>query len=188
MNMNLYKKLVLNMFSVQKLASLTHKYISLTVLVFAIANLLFPQVINAVGDSSIKNMLVPANFAELVIESKEYKSSDFPNSLPITASVPARYEVYVHATAYNSLEGQTDDTPCITANGFDVCEHGIENVIATNYLPLGAKVRFPDLFGDRIFYNMDRMNSRYYQRVDFWMLERSDAIKFGLRNIRMEVL
>lgn len=187
MNPYLYKKFILNTFSIQKLASLTQKYISVAILSLAFANMLFPQAINAVGDSSLKNMLVPVNLGN-VESTYEYDSKDYPNPLPISASVPARYEVYVDATAYNSLEAQTDDTPCITANGFDVCEHGIENIIATNYLPLGARVRFPDLYGDKIFYNMDRMNSRYYQRVDFWMLERPDAIAFGLKRIRMEVL
>ena len=187
MNPYLYKKLILNTFSVQKFATLTQKYISLAILAVALLNMFFPHVLQAVGDSQLKNMLVPANLSQNEVVT-EYDSDDYPNQLPLSESLPARYEVYVDATAYNSLEAQTDDTPCITANGFDVCEHGIENIIATNYLPLGAKVRFPDLYGDKIFYNMDRMNSRYYQRVDFWMLERSDAIAFGLKRIRMEVL
>ena len=91
-------------------------------------------------------------------------------------------------TAYNSEVGQTDDSPCITANGFNVCEHGIEDTVAANFLPFGTKIRIPDLFGDRIFVVRDRMNRRYTDRVDIWMLERSDAIQFGVRRTRIEVV
>ena len=91
-------------------------------------------------------------------------------------------------TAYNSEVAQTDDTPCITANGFDVCAHGIEDTVAANFLKFGTKVRIPDLFGDRIFVVRDRMNRRYPDRVDVWMLERSDAIQFGVRRTRIEVV
>jgi 3D (Asp-Asp-Asp) domain-containing protein len=91
-------------------------------------------------------------------------------------------------TAYNSLPEQTNDQPCITANGFNVCEHGIEDTIAANFLKFGTKVRIPDLFGDRIFIVRDRMNQRYPNRVDIWMLERDDAIQFGIRNARIEII
>lgn len=91
-------------------------------------------------------------------------------------------------TAYNSEVGQTDDSPCITANGFNVCTHGIEDTVAANFLPFGTKVRIPDLFGDRIFVVRDRMNKRYSDRVDVWMLERSDAMQFGVRRTRIEVV
>lgn len=91
-------------------------------------------------------------------------------------------------TAYNSEVAQTDDTPCITANGFNVCEHGIEDTIAANFLPMGTKVRIPDLFGDRIFIVRDRMNARYPDRVDIWMKHRTDAINFGVKVAKIEVL
>ncbi len=95
---------------------------------------------------------------------------------------------YHAITAYNSLPEQTNDQPCITANGFNVCEHGIEDTIAANFLKFGTKVRIPDLFGDRIFIVRDRMNQRYPSRVDVWMLERDDAIQFGIRNAKIEIV
>lgn len=91
-------------------------------------------------------------------------------------------------TAYNSEAGQTDDSPCITANGFDVCTHGIEDTVAANFLPFGTLVRIPDLFGDRIFVVRDRMNKRYSDRMDVWMLQRSQALKFGVRRTRIEIV
>jgi len=100
-----------------------------------------------------------------------------------------KWTVNITVTAYNSLPWQTDDTPCITASGMDVCERDMEDVIATNlwYLPFGTKVRFPDLFGDRIFSIEDRMNKRYYQRADIWMQDYQTAKAFGKQYTRMEI-
>jgi len=91
-------------------------------------------------------------------------------------------------TAYNSEPGQTDNSPCVTANGFNLCEHGIEDTVAANFLPFGAKVRIPDLYGSRIFTVRDRMNARYQNRMDIWMASKDDAIQFGVKKARIEVL
>lgn len=91
-------------------------------------------------------------------------------------------------TAYNSEPGQTDDTPCITANNFDVCAHGIEDTIAANFLKFGTKVRIPELFGDRIFIVRDRMNRRYPERVDVWMLSKTEARQFGVKRATIEII
>jgi len=91
-------------------------------------------------------------------------------------------------TSYNSEAGQTDDSPCITANMFNVCEYGIEDTIAANFLKFGTKVRIPDLFGDRIFIVRDRMNKRYPNRVDVWMLDKNDSKQFGVKRAQIEVI
>ncbi|MCX6795529.1 MAG: hypothetical protein NT165_02260 [Candidatus Falkowbacteria bacterium] len=91
-------------------------------------------------------------------------------------------------TAYNSEVGQTDNSPCITANGFNVCEHGTEDTVAANFLKMGTKVRIPELFGDRVFTVRDRMNARHATRVDVWMKDRSSAMKFGVKVAKIEVL
>ena len=91
-------------------------------------------------------------------------------------------------TAYNSEVGQTDDSPCITANGFNVCKHGIEDTIAANFLPMGAKIKIPELFGDRIFIVRDRMNKKHPNRVDVWMKDRHDAIQFGVKIAKIQVI
>lgn len=115
---------------------------------------------------------------------------DSPDSA--TASSTPDYKVVSTSThlitAYNSEPGQTDDSPCITANGFNVCEHGEEDTIAANFLKFGTKVRIPELFGDRIFVVRDRMNQRYSDRVDIWMNNHSEAIKFGVKVAKIEVL
>jgi len=91
-------------------------------------------------------------------------------------------------TAYNSEVGQTDNSPCITANGFNVCKHGIEDTIAANFLPMGTKVKIPELFGDRVFVVRDRMNKKHPNRVDVWMKDRHDAIQFGVKVAKIQVL
>jgi hypothetical protein len=64
---------------------------------------------------------------------------EISNNLPETSSIKAISSGYYTVTAYNSEVGQCDSTPCITANGFNVCEHGIEDTVAANWLPFGAK-------------------------------------------------
>lgn len=94
----------------------------------------------------------------------------------------------VVATAYSSDPAQTDNTPCITANGYDVCKKGEENVIAANFLRFGTKVRIPELYGDKVFTVQDRMNTKYNTRIDFWKTSRNRAITFGKRLIKIEVI
>jgi 3D (Asp-Asp-Asp) domain-containing protein len=91
-------------------------------------------------------------------------------------------------TAYNSDVSQCDASPCITANGFNVCKHGIEDTVAANFLPFGAKIKIPALFGDRIFIVRDRMNKRFPNTIDVWMKNRSSAIKFGVKVATIQVL
>lgn len=91
-------------------------------------------------------------------------------------------------TAYTSEVAQCDASPCITANGFNVCRHGIEDTVAANFLPFGTKIRIPALFGDRILIVRDRMNSRYQERVDVWLKSYDNAIDFGVKYVEIEVL
>jgi 3D (Asp-Asp-Asp) domain-containing protein len=113
---------------------------------------------------------------------------EFNGKLPQSEDAEIDFSKYVVITAYNSEVGQTDNSPCITANGFDVCKNGIEDTIAANFLPFGTKVKIPALFGDRVFVVRDRMNKRFSDRVDVWMLEKSTAIKFGAKVAKIEVI
>jgi len=91
-------------------------------------------------------------------------------------------------TAYNSEAAQTDDDPCTTANGFNLCKHNQEDSIAANFLPFGTEVKIPDLFGDRVFVVRDRMNSRFGNRVDVWLKDHNEALKFGVKVATIQVL
>ncbi len=107
----------------------------------------------------------------------------------------AKKTMTVVATAYSSEVGQTDSTPCIPAMyTFNLCEYfkknGVEDTVAANFLPLGTEVRFPDIYGDKVFIVRDRMNAKYNgkSRIDFWKKDRGGAVKFGVNRMKMEVL
>lgn len=97
----------------------------------------------------------------------------------------------VHAviTAYTSTPDQTDSTPCITADGTNLCKRGTEDVLAANWLPFGTKVKIPGLYGDRVFEIHDRMNRRYgYGRMDIWLnTTKTEAKKFGVKRVAVEI-
>jgi 3D (Asp-Asp-Asp) domain-containing protein len=109
--------------------------------------------------------------------------------LPQNNGLASKYTKNIVLTAYNSEAGQTDDSPCITANGFNVCNNGKEDTVAVNGMKFGTRVRFPELFGNRVFVVRDRMNARYSSNhVDIWMISKADAKKFGVKSATMEVL
>ena len=97
-------------------------------------------------------------------------------------------------TSYNSLASQTDNSPCITANGYDVCKQfvldGSYNTLATNILPIGTLVTIPELFGDKIFVVRDRMNKRYNDknRADIWFPEYEQSKTFGVKQATLNVV
>lgn len=87
-------------------------------------------------------------------------------------------------TAYSSSADQTDSTPFIMANG----KHVYDGAVAANFLPFGALVRIPRLFGNKIFVVEDRMHERFNDRLDIWMPTRGEALAFGLRSATIEVI
>jgi len=90
----------------------------------------------------------------------------------------------VLVTAYSSTVDQTDDSPFISANG----THVYDGMIACNFLPFGAKVRFPEYSGDKIYVVEDRMAKKNSHKIDIWMETRAAALQFGVRTLLVEVL
>lgn len=91
---------------------------------------------------------------------------------------------WLFVTAYSSTPDQTDSTPFITASG----SHVRDGIVAANFLRFGTKVRFPTLYGDKIFIVEDRMNSRYEYRLDIWMETREEAKQFGIKAVPIETI
>ncbi len=91
---------------------------------------------------------------------------------------------YMMASAYNSLPEQTDGSPYLTAIG-SLTRDG---VIATNYYPIGTKIRIPDYYGEKVFRVEDRMNPRYSKTLDIWMESKTDAKEWGRRYIKVEIV
>lgn len=87
-------------------------------------------------------------------------------------------------TFYSSTPDQTDSTPFITADGTYVRD----GIVASNCFSFGTMVRFPDLYGTKVFQVRDRMNSRYgCDRVDIWLTTREEAKENGVAYTTMEV-
>lgn len=108
-------------------------------------------------------------------------------SLPVAEAKKPKRVVWVTVTAYSSTVDQTDSDPCTTANGYNVCEKNIENVVAANFLTFGTEIKMPDYFGDRVFVVQDRMNKRFAERVDVWLKTRQAAREFGVRKLKIEI-
>lgn len=87
-------------------------------------------------------------------------------------------------TGYSSTPDQTDSTPFITAANTFVRP----GIVAANFLPLGTKIRLPELYGDRIFVVEDRMHPRKHYLVDIWFPTREEALNFGAKTTLIEVL
>lgn len=107
---------------------------------------------------------------------------------PAQAEEPTvKVETVREVSAYTSEPGQTDSTPCIAADGSDIClRHAAgEGICATNAFPLGTKLFVGNLGTCTV---ADRMNARYKNRVDWYMgLDTPEAINFGIQNLNVEI-
>lgn len=93
-------------------------------------------------------------------------------------------------TMYNAgVPAQTDASPCISASGDNICSLIAKgtNVCASNFLPLGVRIRVKDL-GECVI--LDRMATRYSTRID-WALPADkvkDAVKWGKKVVEYQIL
>jgi 3D (Asp-Asp-Asp) domain-containing protein len=91
----------------------------------------------------------------------------------------------VKITAYSSTVWQTDDTPFITASN----KHVEDGIVANNLLPFGTKIKFPELYGDKVFVVEDRMHRRKSDNhFDIWFSSYDDAVQFGVQRTYVEIL
>ena len=171
---------------------LAKKIIFSLVFVLVFDFILFP----APAVASEYNNVQENRFSEEVLlknneDSKNIQSAsrvEIKNTFPENTDIKISWTGNYSMTAYNSEVAQCDASPCITANGFYVCEHGIEDTVAANFLKFGTEIRIPELFGDRVLIVRDRMNARYTERVDVWLLHKDNAIDFGVKYPLIEVL
>ena len=116
----------------------------------------------------------------------ELSFAQFNALLPVPSPTPEKVvkTIRVVVTAYSSTPEQTDDTPFITASGTKVRE----GIVAANFLPMGTKIKLPDIYGDKIFVVEDRMHPRKKYMVDIWFASYTEAKEFGARRTYIEVL
>lgn len=110
-------------------------------------------------------------------------------STPVTKATSTKYiGVIREVSAYNSLEAQTDSSPCVGADGTDLCKRyqAGECIVASNAFKLGAKV---DVQGFGTCTVADRMNKRFQNRVDVFMdKDHSRAISFGVQRLMVSLV
>ena len=163
-------------------------FIGLLITLFMTAN--FPQVVYAepswlpTFNNQEKEYLLKASKTDLL--TKRFAEAE-AKTIAEKALETVRTMV-VTSTAYSSTVDQCDSTPCIAADGYNVCTAGQENVVAANFLKFGTKIKIPELYGDKVFTVHDRMHPRFNNRVDLWKLSRDSAIQYGKRTIKIEIL
>ncbi len=146
------------------------------------------------GKAVTETVLSPETYSELALE-KSNKVKTAPKVAAVTkpaaqaailqsSSAIGTSSRWVTVTAYSSTVDQCDSTPFITASG----THVRDGIIATNALAFGTKVKFPSVYGDKVFTVEDRMNKRYTDRADIWFETREEAIKFGVRKLEMVIV
>jgi len=62
-----------------------------------------------------------------------------------------------------------------------------DGIVAANFLPFGARLAIPEVFGEKVFYVDDRMHQRFSDRVDVWMETREEAVQFGVKVAMIEI-
>ena len=86
-------------------------------------------------------------------------------------------------TAYNAVPEQTDDTPCISASGLDVCNTD-KKICASNEFPFGTLL----LIENEVWEVQDRTNSRYSYRIDLLVSDYDDAMQWGNRTLEVKII
>lgn len=122
----------------------------------------------------------PCGLAAVVCPGEEAK--------PLTPYVRPTYR---EVTAYTSTPEQTDSTPCIGADGTNLCERWQEGetLCAANFVPLGTILLLDNQEEadgeDAIVCTVaDRLSSRFPNRVDLYMgYDTAAAWQFGIKTL-----
>ena len=152
-------------------------------LINLISNLAFPQVGGATFDSLLttsvqgKIEMMPID-GPVIVRGGAFLQASIPDDPQVIAVR------WVMVTAYSSTPDQTDSTPFITAAGTPVRD----GVAACNFLKFGTRVRFPQLYGDKIFVVEDRMALKNSHKIDIWFPTRQQAKQFGVKWLKVEIL
>ena len=107
----------------------------------------------------------------------------------IDPAYKVKYTRNYTVTAYNSVPWQTDNTPCISADGSNICQlkaQGHESCAAA--LPFGTKINIP---GFGVCTVHDRLAPRFAHRIDLYFGD-ADKIKaarqWGKRRLKVSIL
>ena len=101
-------------------------------------------------------------------------------------SPPQVQEKVVSMTAYTSRKKETDSTPCISADGTNICKYD-GCVVASNDYPFDTVVVIEG-FGECVV--KDRMSSRYTgtDNMDLYFgRDLEGALEFGRQNLKIKI-
>lgn len=145
-----------------------------------------PMTGTGLASSNDKGIVVPNKTPVKASSKKRWNTVNAPDLLTKAAASDetAVRVITVPVSAYTSEVAQCDSTPFTTANGTRVRD----GIVAANFLKFGTRIRIPEYFGNQVFEVHDRMNARYSYRIDIWMLQKSDARAWGVRNVKIEIL
>lgn len=155
----------------------TSKTLSSLALVSLFSNLVLPQ-FAAIGVAEKDALAIQPSDGLITFNGQAL----IENASPETEKIVHCRRVTV--TAYSSTADQTDSTPFITACGTCVRD----GVVACNFLKFGARVRFPELYGEKVFVVEDRMALKNSHKIDIWFPTRWEAKQFGVKTVKVEVL
>ena len=142
---------------------------------FSLVNFIFPQNVQAAMPDPV----------DIIQDSVEYRLDPGLPGLPEIKDREARKTIILSVTAYSSSPDECSGDPFITASG----SHVQDGTIAYNFLPFGTKVRFPEVFGNKVFTVEDRMAAYKGKYIaDIWMPSKAEAIQWGVKVLKMEIL
>lgn len=133
-------------------------------------------------DASTNLSTYNAKSVAMQIAAMQNQTKDY-GALPIAKDRDGVSVRYMQVSAYTSRVQETDSTPFITASNTRVRD----GVVASNQLPIGTRLKMPELYGDKVFIVEDRMNTRYKNNVDIWMDDLSAARKFGRKTVKIVI-
>ena len=100
---------------------------------------------------------------------------------------PAQKTKWAVVTGYTSDPLETDDSPCISADGSDICALFIrgENTCASNDYKFGT-ILYIDGLGKCIV--RDRMAKKWYDKIDWYFgFDKEAAFKHGKRTMKITI-
>ena len=86
-------------------------------------------------------------------------------------------------TAYNTLSYQTDNEPCISASGMNICE--TEGLICACPREFEFGTNF--LIDGKVYNCQDRLHSKYDNRIDLLMDTIEEAKEFGKQELEVYI-
>lgn len=92
-------------------------------------------------------------------------------------------KIYAEVTAFNTVESQTDRTPCIGFGGY-ICETN-DTVACPRRIKLGTRIRI----GEMEYICRDRLSEKYDNRFDISFDKDIQAAKeFGIQTLEVTIL